>query len=50
MTPDYTLYSDHYYDKQRHPVHFYANHDMRMEMRLWQELHQAGLMNIFMRQ
>ncbi|KAG1955158.1 alpha-N-acetylgalactosaminide alpha-2,6-sialyltransferase 2 [Pimephales promelas] len=50
MTPDYTLYSDHYYDKQRRPVHFYANHDMRMEMRLWQELHQAGLMNIFMRQ
>uniref|UniRef100_A0A671RQ57 alpha-N-acetylgalactosaminide alpha-2,6-sialyltransferase n=1 Tax=Sinocyclocheilus anshuiensis TaxID=1608454 RepID=A0A671RQ57_9TELE len=48
MTPDYRLYSDHYYDKQRHPVHFYANHDMRMEMRLWQELHNAGLMNLFM--
>ncbi|CAM4711424.1 unnamed protein product [Leuciscus chuanchicus] len=50
MTPDYSLYSDHYYDKQRHPVRFYANHDMRMEMKLWQELHQAGLMNLFMRQ
>ncbi|XP_073683916.1 alpha-N-acetylgalactosaminide alpha-2,6-sialyltransferase 2 [Garra rufa] len=50
MTPDYTLYSDHYYDKSRHPVRFYANHDMRMEMRLWQELHKAGLMNLFMRQ
>ncbi|XP_051771615.1 alpha-N-acetylgalactosaminide alpha-2,6-sialyltransferase 2 isoform X1 [Ctenopharyngodon idella] len=50
MTPDYNLYSDHYYDKQRHAVHFYANHDMRMEMKLWQELHQAGLMNLFMRQ
>ncbi|XP_058649826.1 alpha-N-acetylgalactosaminide alpha-2,6-sialyltransferase 2 [Onychostoma macrolepis] len=50
MTPDYTLYSDHYYDKQRRPVHFYANHDMRMEMRLWQELHNAGLINLFMRQ
>ncbi|KAL1264671.1 hypothetical protein QQF64_005026 [Cirrhinus molitorella] len=50
MTPDYTLYSDHYYDKTRHAVHFYANHDMRMEMRLWQELHKAGLMNLFMRQ
>uniref|UniRef100_A0A672KDG2 alpha-N-acetylgalactosaminide alpha-2,6-sialyltransferase n=1 Tax=Sinocyclocheilus grahami TaxID=75366 RepID=A0A672KDG2_SINGR len=48
MTPDYRLYSDHYYDKQQHPVHFYANHDMRMEMRLWQELHNAGLMNLFM--
>ncbi|XP_043109404.1 alpha-N-acetylgalactosaminide alpha-2,6-sialyltransferase 2 isoform X2 [Puntigrus tetrazona] len=49
MTPDYTSYSDHYYDKQRLPVHFYANHDMRMEMRLWQELHTAGLINLFMR-
>ncbi|ROI81964.1 Alpha-N-acetylgalactosaminide alpha-2,6-sialyltransferase 2 [Anabarilius grahami] len=50
MTPDYNVYSDHYYDKQRRVVHFYANHDMRMEMKLWQELHQAGLMNLFMRQ
>ncbi|XP_052426354.1 alpha-N-acetylgalactosaminide alpha-2,6-sialyltransferase 2 isoform X1 [Carassius gibelio] len=49
MTPDYSMYSDHYYDKQRHEVHFYANHDMRMEMRLWQELHNAGLINLFMR-
>uniref|UniRef100_A0A672KFT6 alpha-N-acetylgalactosaminide alpha-2,6-sialyltransferase n=1 Tax=Sinocyclocheilus grahami TaxID=75366 RepID=A0A672KFT6_SINGR len=50
MTPDYTLYSDHYYDKQRRAVRFFANHDMRMEMRLWQELHNAGLINLFMRQ
>ncbi|XP_009305129.2 alpha-N-acetylgalactosaminide alpha-2,6-sialyltransferase 2 [Danio rerio] len=49
MTPDYNLYSDHYYDKVRHPVHFYANHDMRMEMKLWQKLHEAGLMKLFMR-
>ncbi|XP_048026398.1 alpha-N-acetylgalactosaminide alpha-2,6-sialyltransferase 2 isoform X2 [Megalobrama amblycephala] len=50
MTPDYNLYSDHYYDKERRVVRFYANHDMRMEMKLWQELHRAGLMNLFMRQ
>lgn len=49
MTPDYNLYSDHYYDKVRHPVRFYANHDMRMEMKLWQKLHEAGLMKLFMR-
>ncbi|XP_026078192.1 alpha-N-acetylgalactosaminide alpha-2,6-sialyltransferase 2-like [Carassius auratus] len=49
MTPDYSTYSDHYYDKQWRKVHFYANHDMRMEMRLWQELHNAGLINLFMR-
>ncbi|XP_056627304.1 alpha-N-acetylgalactosaminide alpha-2,6-sialyltransferase 2 [Triplophysa dalaica] len=50
MTPDWKLYSDHYYDKYYKTVRFFANHDMRMEMRLWQELHQAGLMNLFMRQ
>ncbi|XP_051958259.1 alpha-N-acetylgalactosaminide alpha-2,6-sialyltransferase 2 isoform X1 [Xyrauchen texanus] len=49
MTPDYNFYSDHYYDKQQHPVRFYANHDMKMEMKVWQQLHQAGLMNLYMR-
>ncbi|XP_076154169.1 alpha-N-acetylgalactosaminide alpha-2,6-sialyltransferase 2 [Alosa pseudoharengus] len=50
MTPDYKNYSDHYYDKQFHGVAFYANHDFRLEMKLWQELHQAGLLNLYMRQ
>ncbi|XP_060951312.1 alpha-N-acetylgalactosaminide alpha-2,6-sialyltransferase 2 isoform X2 [Limanda limanda] len=48
MTPDYKNYSDHYYDKKHHPVVFYANHDMGMELTLWQQLHQAGLMNLYM--
>lgn len=50
MTPDYTKYSDHYYDKNYHPVVFYANHDLQMEMALWQRLHQAGLLRLYTRQ
>ncbi|XP_066521339.1 alpha-N-acetylgalactosaminide alpha-2,6-sialyltransferase 2 [Hoplias malabaricus] len=49
MTSDYSAYSDHYYDKTHHPVHFYANHDLRMELMLWQQLHQAGLIRLYMR-
>uniref|UniRef100_H3BZW8 alpha-N-acetylgalactosaminide alpha-2,6-sialyltransferase n=1 Tax=Tetraodon nigroviridis TaxID=99883 RepID=H3BZW8_TETNG len=50
MTPDYTKYSDHYYDRDHHPVVFYVNHDFKMEMALWQRLHQAGLIRLYMRQ
>lgn len=49
MTPDYKKYSDHYYDKNYHPVGFFANHDLRMEMNLWQQLHKASLVRLYMR-
>lgn len=49
MTPDYAKYSDHYYDSDFHPVGFYVNHDLRMEMGLWQRLHRAGLIRLYMR-
>ncbi|XP_011486781.1 alpha-N-acetylgalactosaminide alpha-2,6-sialyltransferase 2 isoform X2 [Oryzias latipes] len=49
MTPDYKNYSDHYFDTTYRPVAFYANHDFRMEMDLWQELHKAGLIRLYMR-
>nr|XP_023672679.1 alpha-N-acetylgalactosaminide alpha-2,6-sialyltransferase 2-like [Paramormyrops kingsleyae] len=49
MTPDYTKYSDHYYDKVYRRVAFYVNHDMRMEMQLWQQLNKAGLIRLYMR-
>ncbi|XP_075937690.1 alpha-N-acetylgalactosaminide alpha-2,6-sialyltransferase 2 isoform X3 [Anarhichas minor] len=48
MTPDYRNYSDHYYDSNYHPVGFFINHDLRMEMTLWQQLHQAGLIRLYM--
>ncbi|XP_061079115.1 alpha-N-acetylgalactosaminide alpha-2,6-sialyltransferase 2-like [Conger conger] len=49
ITPDYKKYSDHYYDKSYKKVVFYVNHDMRMELKLWQQLHEAGLINLYMR-
>nr|XP_057923233.1 alpha-N-acetylgalactosaminide alpha-2,6-sialyltransferase 2 [Doryrhamphus excisus] len=49
MTPDYQKYSDHYYDKRYHPVGFYINHDLRLEMLLWQQLHAAGLIQLYTR-
>ncbi|KAF3704052.1 Alpha-N-acetylgalactosaminide alpha-2,6-sialyltransferase 2 [Channa argus] len=50
MTPDFKNYSDHYYDSSYHPVVFYVNHDLRMEMTLWQKLHEAHLIQLYMRQ
>uniref|UniRef100_A0AAQ4P8Y6 alpha-N-acetylgalactosaminide alpha-2,6-sialyltransferase n=1 Tax=Gasterosteus aculeatus aculeatus TaxID=481459 RepID=A0AAQ4P8Y6_GASAC len=47
MTPDYRKYSDHYYDKSYRPVGFFINHDLRMEMSLWQQLHQEGLIRLY---
>ncbi|XP_041818358.1 alpha-N-acetylgalactosaminide alpha-2,6-sialyltransferase 2 [Chelmon rostratus] len=48
MTPDYKNYSDHYYDSSYHQVGFFINHDLRMEMTLWQQLNQAGLIRLYM--
>ncbi|XP_039990414.1 alpha-N-acetylgalactosaminide alpha-2,6-sialyltransferase 2 [Xiphias gladius] len=48
MTPDYKKYSDHYYDGSYRPVGFFINHDLRMEMTLWQQLHRAGLIRLYM--
>lgn len=50
MTPEYRKYSDHYYDKSFHSVGFYINHDLRLEMSLWQQLHKAGLIHLYMHQ
>ncbi|KAG9331421.1 hypothetical protein JZ751_019180 [Albula glossodonta] len=50
MTPDFAKYSDHYYDRKFHSVGFYINHDLRMEMSLWQQLHKEGLIQLYMRQ
>lgn len=50
MTPDYAKFSDHYYDKKFRAVGFFINHDLRLEMSLWQQLHKAGLIHLYMHQ
>lgn len=49
MTPNYIDFSDHYYDKTYQKVVFYVNHDFRLEMALWQKLHKAGVLQLYMR-
>lgn len=49
MTPDYKKYSDHYYDRSFHPVGFFINHDLRLELTLWQELHRDRLIRLYMK-
>uniref|UniRef100_A0A3Q3MFC1 alpha-N-acetylgalactosaminide alpha-2,6-sialyltransferase n=1 Tax=Labrus bergylta TaxID=56723 RepID=A0A3Q3MFC1_9LABR len=50
MTPGYEKFSRYYYDKGLRPVGFTTNHDLKMELVLWQQLHQAGLMRLYMRE
>ncbi|XP_068455288.1 alpha-N-acetylgalactosaminide alpha-2,6-sialyltransferase 2 [Clinocottus analis] len=49
MTPDYRKYSDHYYDSSYRPVGFFINHDLLLEMSLWQQLQRAGLLRLYTR-
>ncbi|KAM8888858.1 alpha-N-acetylgalactosaminide alpha-2,6-sialyltransferase 2 isoform 2-T2 [Synchiropus picturatus] len=47
MTSNYGNYSDHYYDRNFHKVGFFANHDLKLEMVLWQQLNEAGLIHLY---
>lgn len=49
MTPDYIKYSNHYYDELYHRVNLAVIHDKELEMVLWQQLNQAGLIRLYMR-
>uniref|UniRef100_A0A3Q0STE0 alpha-N-acetylgalactosaminide alpha-2,6-sialyltransferase n=1 Tax=Amphilophus citrinellus TaxID=61819 RepID=A0A3Q0STE0_AMPCI len=43
LTRNYASFSDHYYDSVWRPLKFYANHDLQMEGRLWEELHRQSI-------
>ncbi|XP_053309205.1 alpha-N-acetylgalactosaminide alpha-2,6-sialyltransferase 2-like [Spea bombifrons] len=49
MTPNYGNFSDHYFDTKHKKVVFYSNHSFRKEMELWQKLHKAGVIKLYMR-
>ncbi|KAM5318439.1 alpha-N-acetylgalactosaminide alpha-2,6-sialyltransferase 2-like [Glossophaga mutica] len=49
ITENYREFSDHYFDKKKKPLKFYANHDLRLEATLWKDLHQAGIMQLYQR-
>uniref|UniRef100_A0A493TIU7 alpha-N-acetylgalactosaminide alpha-2,6-sialyltransferase n=1 Tax=Anas platyrhynchos platyrhynchos TaxID=8840 RepID=A0A493TIU7_ANAPP len=49
ITGNYEQFSDHYYEVEKKPLVFYANHDMLLEAELWRSLHQAGIMELYQR-
>ncbi|XP_059128158.1 alpha-N-acetylgalactosaminide alpha-2,6-sialyltransferase 2 isoform X1 [Peromyscus eremicus] len=49
ITSNYQKYSDHYFERERKPVIFYANHDLSLEASLWKSLHNAGILWLYQR-
>lgn len=49
ITENYQEFSNHYFDKKKKPLKFYANHDLLLEATLWKDLHQAGIMQLYQR-
>ncbi|NXJ88367.1 SIA7B sialyltransferase, partial [Corythaixoides concolor] len=49
ITANYEQFSDHYYELEKKPLVFYANHDMMLEAALWRSLHRAGIMSLYQR-
>lgn len=49
ITPDYAKYPTYYYDRTQTKLIFYANHNLKMEMNLWQKLHTAGAINLYVK-
>uniref|UniRef100_A0A8C2UER4 alpha-N-acetylgalactosaminide alpha-2,6-sialyltransferase n=1 Tax=Coturnix japonica TaxID=93934 RepID=A0A8C2UER4_COTJA len=47
VTPGYRAYSDHYFDHGHKEVQFFINHDLRMEMQLWQRLQRSGILWLY---
>nr|XP_056716057.1 alpha-N-acetylgalactosaminide alpha-2,6-sialyltransferase 2 [Euleptes europaea] len=49
ITENYKKFSDHYYEREKKPLVFYANHDMLLESELWKSLHRVGIMKLYQR-
>ncbi|NXK47495.1 SIA7B sialyltransferase, partial [Chauna torquata] len=49
ITANYEQFSDHYYELEKKPLVFYANHDMMLEAELWKSLHRVGIMELYQR-
>ncbi|XP_078126070.1 alpha-N-acetylgalactosaminide alpha-2,6-sialyltransferase 2 [Sander vitreus] len=47
ITRNFASFSDHYYDSTMRPLRFFANHDLRMESRLWEELHRRRVIQLY---
>uniref|UniRef100_A0A8C6T475 alpha-N-acetylgalactosaminide alpha-2,6-sialyltransferase n=1 Tax=Neogobius melanostomus TaxID=47308 RepID=A0A8C6T475_9GOBI len=49
ITENFASFSDHYYDSVHKPLRFFSNHDLHLEQRLWETLHQRGVISLLHR-
>ncbi|XP_026936590.1 alpha-N-acetylgalactosaminide alpha-2,6-sialyltransferase 2-like isoform X2 [Sagmatias obliquidens] len=49
ITSNYQKFSDHYFERIKKPLIFYANHDLSLEATLWKDLHKAGILWLYQR-
>ncbi|XP_012517719.1 PREDICTED: alpha-N-acetylgalactosaminide alpha-2,6-sialyltransferase 2 [Propithecus coquereli] len=49
ITSNYRKFSDHYFERIKKPLIFYANHDLLLEAALWRDLHKAGILQLYQR-
>ncbi|XP_054449027.1 alpha-N-acetylgalactosaminide alpha-2,6-sialyltransferase 2 isoform X2 [Pteronotus mesoamericanus] len=49
ITSNYWKFSDHYFERIKKPLIFYANHDLSLEAALWRDLHAAGILRLYQR-
>ncbi|KAM6163511.1 alpha-N-acetylgalactosaminide alpha-2,6-sialyltransferase 2 [Rhynchocyon petersi] len=49
ITRNFRKFSEHYFDRTKQPLIFYANHDLRLEATLWRDLHDAGIIRLYQR-
>ncbi|XP_023387394.1 alpha-N-acetylgalactosaminide alpha-2,6-sialyltransferase 2 [Pteropus vampyrus] len=49
ITSNYQKFSDHYFERKKMPLIFYANHDLSLESTLWRDLHNAGILWLYQR-
>ncbi|XP_059527307.1 alpha-N-acetylgalactosaminide alpha-2,6-sialyltransferase 2 isoform X1 [Myotis daubentonii] len=47
ITSNFWKFSDHYFDRVKQPLVFYANHDLSLEAALWWDLHKAGILQLY---
>ncbi|XP_037013945.2 alpha-N-acetylgalactosaminide alpha-2,6-sialyltransferase 2 isoform X2 [Artibeus jamaicensis] len=49
ITSNYWKFSDHYFERVKKPLIFYANHDLSLESALWRDLHAASILRLYQR-
>ncbi|XP_006886417.1 PREDICTED: alpha-N-acetylgalactosaminide alpha-2,6-sialyltransferase 2 [Elephantulus edwardii] len=49
ITRNFQNFSEHYFDRTKQPLKFYANHDLLLEAVLWRNLHDAGIIRLYQR-